>query len=78
MFKIRQVTKKEFESEKIVQAVEAAVTERVVMYLNSDDVVKLAELIEKNDPSLANFLKNKCPDLDNIIEEEINKIKITK
>ncbi len=78
MFKIRQVTKKEFESEKIVQAVEAAVTERVVKYLNSDDVVKLAELIEKNDPSLANFLKNKCPDLDNIIEEEINKIKITK
>ena len=75
MYKIYRLTKKEFENEKIAQAIEAAITERVVKYLNSDDINKLAELIEKEDPPITAFLKNKCPDLDTIIEEEINKIK---
>jgi len=70
---LNQLSNKQYINEKVARQVEAKIVDRISRILSPQDIVTLNEMLESEDPELESYLKSKCPDFDQIVEEEIDK-----
>jgi len=70
---LSQLSNKQLINEKVARQVEAKIVDRISKILSPQDIVTLNEMIESENPELENHLKSKCPNFDQIVEEEIDK-----
>jgi len=70
---LSQLSNKQLINDKVARQVEAKIVDRISKILSPQDIVTLNEMIESENPELENYLKSKCPNFDQIVEEEIDK-----
>lgn len=69
---LSQLTNKQLQDEKVAQLVETKIVERISKILSDQDIVTLDQMIRDENPELEIYIKNKCPNYEEIVEEEIN------
>lgn len=69
---LSQLTNKQLQDEKVAQLVEAKIVERISKILSDQDMITLDQMTRDENPELEIYIKNKCPNYEKIVEEEIN------
>lgn len=73
IYKIPENLSKKLNDKKLVHIIEEAIVRRLADFLTYEDMIKIELMLEDDDPTLESFIKSKCPSINNIVEEEINK-----